>query len=147
MFTEIYTICIYNCKFTKFDTKLNVQIPVEFRSKVFTGTGTKVLFRYRNRNSGRSMIYTYIICNMGHGFRRTHTQEKSCGYDFPGVLVFSRFGLGFMVQDLWRTRNQSTIAPGYQFCSILEMYTIIFRQNKTGNFMGLKRKNTVEILS
>ena len=31
----------YNCKFTKFDTKLNVQIPVEFRPKVFTGTGTK----------------------------------------------------------------------------------------------------------
>ena len=25
---------------TKFDTKLNVQIPVEFRSKVLTGTGT-----------------------------------------------------------------------------------------------------------
>ena len=45
----------YNCKFIKFDTKLNVQIPVEFRSKVFTGTGTKILFRYRNRNSGQQI--------------------------------------------------------------------------------------------
>ena len=47
----------YNCKFTK----LNVQIPVEFRSKVCTGTGTgtKMLFRYRNRNSGRSMVWLY----------------------------------------------------------------------------------------
>ena len=32
----------YNCKFTKFDTKLNVQIPVKSV--------------HRNRNSGRSMI-------------------------------------------------------------------------------------------
>ena len=32
----------HNCKFTKFDTKLNVQIPVEFRSKVFTVTGTGI---------------------------------------------------------------------------------------------------------
>ena len=63
LFNSVYVqwnLC-YNCnrKFTKFDTKLNVQIPVEFRSKVFTGTGTgtgtKMLFRYRNRNSGRSM--------------------------------------------------------------------------------------------
>ena len=43
----------YNCKFTKFDTKLNIQIPVEFRSKEQepepeqkcssgTGTGIKI---------------------------------------------------------------------------------------------------------
>ena len=58
LFNSVYVqwnLC-YNCKFTKFDTKLNVQIPVEFRSKVLTGT--KMLFRYRNRNSGRSMIAT-----------------------------------------------------------------------------------------
>ena len=34
----------YNCKFNKFDTKLNVQIPV------------KSVHGNRNRNSGRSMV-------------------------------------------------------------------------------------------
>ena len=58
---HLYYNC--KCKFTKFDTKLNVKIPVEFRSKVFTGTGTgtKMLFRYRNQNSGRSMIGTLTV--------------------------------------------------------------------------------------
>ena len=37
----------------------------EFRSKVFTETGTKMLFRYRNRNSGRSMIWIYITLRDG----------------------------------------------------------------------------------
>ena len=44
LFNSVYVqwnLC-YNCKFTKFDTKLNVQIPVEFRSKVFTETGIPV---------------------------------------------------------------------------------------------------------
>ena len=35
LFNSVKFILI--CKFTKFDTKLNVQIPVEFRSKAFTG--------------------------------------------------------------------------------------------------------------
>ena len=40
----------YNCKFTKFDTKLNVQIPV------------KNVHRNRNRNSGRSML----LCSLSN---------------------------------------------------------------------------------
>ena len=99
LFNSVYVqwnLC-YNCKFTKFDTKLNVQIPVEFRSKVLTetgtGTGTKMLFRYRNRNrnSGRSMWYI-----------RNERVNKSSS-DAPGALkLFSlyKFSLASFCEEL-----------------------------------------------
>ena len=54
LFNSLYVQCYlyYNCKFTKFDTKLNVQIPVKNVHRN----------QNRNRNSGRSML----LCSLNN---------------------------------------------------------------------------------